>query len=88
MSKIPKGQCRYCALSCYQGDNYAVCTSEKHMGMVVKKTSKHRACEDFDFNPYDVFSPDFGDELREYKPRKPKSKGIQGQLNLFGEDKV
>ena len=84
MHDVPQGYCRYCSWSAYQGDDYAVCTAEKNMGMTVTKRSKHKSCKDFDFNTYDVFSPDFGNNLREYKPRKPRAKSIEGQLSLFG----
>ena len=83
MNEIPYGFCRYCSWAAYQGDDYAVCTSESHMGREVKKTSKRKSCNDFDANSYDVFSPDFGVNLREYKPR---AKSIEGQLSLFDEN--
>lgn len=81
---IPNGYCRYCSWSAYQGDDYAVCAHDNHMGLTVKKTSRRKTCKDFCANSIDVFSPDFGNNLREYKPRI-RHKPIEGQMSLFDE---
>ena len=77
---IPVGYCRYCSNAYYQGNRYAVCEVKNR---VVLPTSKRKTCKGFEFCNADVFSSDsMKDGFREYKPRTPKKKQCDGQIQM------
>lgn len=69
-----KQYCRYCTF-CSYGD-VCYCDAKKKT-MSEEAAKKLNNCEDFDFNPFDVFNPE-----RQYKSRK-KAEAHTEQIKLF-----
>ena len=71
--------CRYCC-HCHYADVVWCDVKKKTMSENSAKTINH--CKDFGFNEIDVFYE--GDMNKIYRPREPKQKQCDGQINMFG----
>lgn len=75
-----KQYCRYCC-HCHYANCVYCDVKEKTMSERTAKAVNN--CKDFLFNEIDVFYE--GDMNKVYKPREPKKKQCDGQIELFGK---
>ena len=73
--------CRYCCYLCFSAGNGIWCDKQnREISMAVAKAPNR--CHDFAMNPIGVF----GENETGCRPRVPKKKQCDGQMDLFGED--